>query len=54
MKLFGSVDLIFHHNREVSCLSFPGTLMKWHCAFFVESVLAVYNAQTIKDFPVMV
>lgn len=34
MKLFSNLDLIFHHIREVSCLSFPGILMKWHCALW--------------------
>lgn len=34
IKLFSNLDLIFHHIREVSCLSFPGILMKWHCALW--------------------
>lgn len=34
MKLFSSLDLIIHHIREGSCLNFPGTLMKWHCALW--------------------
>lgn len=32
MKLFSNLDLIFYHIREISCLSFPGTLMKQHRA----------------------
>lgn len=52
MKLFSNLDLIIHHIREVSCLSFPGTQLKRHCALWRVYWLCIMLR--LKDFPVMV